>query len=250
MNNSKVDLTYLIIATGRYLEYASHLVKTIASNSINGNYEILLFNDVGDLDQNLFNSQANLISIKIPPYEWPDATLLRYQIFTQYWERVQGQIVMYLDADTEVVSTINIQELKLLSKDTGFCGVLHPGYFEPNLKNLIVSKRKTGPWETNRRSKAYVPITMRSKYIAGGVWFGKSQNIKLLCDQLSSHIQDDLSWGFIAKWHDESHLNWWKSKNKIRYLTPEWALDPDNNKIAHIKPIIRLITKPESFFDR
>jgi histo-blood group ABO system transferase len=44
-------------------------------------------------------------------------------------------------------------------------------------------------------------------YFAGGFNGGSSIEFLKMCDKISTNIEKDLQNGYIAIWHDESHLN-------------------------------------------
>ena len=63
----------------------------------------------------------------------------------------------------------------------------------------------------------------RRIYVCGGTWFGERDSFLKLVSELSQNVAADLEQNRIAVWHDESHLNWWASKNPHLTLTPEFC---------------------------
>ena len=170
---------------------------------------------------------------------------------------------MYVDADTQFVSSFNYNDL-LQQADTSASGmtlVRHPGYFNRSfLLNLMFvfplasflpwKIRKADslmPWETRRRSSAYVPMRKRSAYVCGGVYWGKKQAFHNLCKELSSSVITDEQNGIRAKHNDESHLNKWKSKYGATLATPAWAFASNYRNLRDITPIIEVVHKPLNF---
>jgi histo-blood group ABO system transferase len=72
----------------------------------------------------------------------------------------------------------------------------HPGF---------VGKR--GTYETNRISTAYVGPQEGQYYFAGGFNGGSSKEFLKMVHTITENIKKDLEKGFIAVWHDESHIN-------------------------------------------
>jgi len=56
-------------------------------------------------------SGAELKTGEIESCRWPEATLLRFDLMLRFRNQVTGDIVMYLDADTEVVAPILAKDL-------------------------------------------------------------------------------------------------------------------------------------------
>jgi hypothetical protein len=48
----------------------------------------------------------------------------------------------------------------------------------------------------------------------------------------------------MAKWHDESHINWWKSIYSPSLLSPKWAFAEGYKNLQGIIPMITVIEKP------
>lgn len=52
------------------------------------------------------------------------------------------------------------------------------------------------------------------KYIHGGYFFGPSDIVKEMCNDVSKMVEEDLKKNVIPQWHDESYLNKWCVLNK------------------------------------
>jgi len=62
-------------------------------------------------------------------------------------------------------------------------------------------------YEQNQISSARISSNEGTNYFAGGFYGGSAQEFLKLVKECSENIKKDLSNNFIAKWHDESHLN-------------------------------------------
>jgi hypothetical protein len=100
-----------------------------------------------------------------------------------------------------------------------------------------------GAWETNKKSDAFVSRRNRKNYFCGGVWMGSSKSFKHFLTINSQSIKNDLANGYIAIWHDESHLNKWASENKFKTLGPEYCYDPTYTQLAGIQGRIEAVDK-------
>jgi hypothetical protein len=187
-------------------------------------------------------------------------TLLRYELLAKAADKVEGEIVMHLDADmvfadsitkNDLIQAIGIHEIALVS---------HPGYFRPSkfvkvifyLENprYILSDLKShllsggiGSWEKNSDSLAFVSRKDRRIYVCGATWFGKKSSIIDLCTSLSLRIREDLSKNVIAKFHDESHLNWFAANNSFSLLSPKFCYDENYPQLSGIKPTLIAVEK-------
>jgi hypothetical protein len=251
INPSKIGLTILVIATRKYVSFAQNLIATIEANvDPKCNCQILMFTDQPEHFKNVNLRHHTLEIIQIPSLGWPYATLLRYSIFRRHFSLINGEFVMYLDADTEVARPIQLVEISSAVADKSVALVLHPGYFGVNRSLNRFLTLRIGPWESRRASTAYVQRTQRKQYVCGGVWMGRKEGIRNLVTELANHVDIDNSNGLIAKWHDESHLNYWFSKNNCSVLDPSWAFsDMYSEKLRdyQIDPIIRVIDKPSTW---
>jgi histo-blood group ABO system transferase len=74
-----------------------------------------------------------------------------------------------------------------------------PGYYFPSQPH--------DDYEKNPVSTAAIPQGFGTFYLAGGFYGGSRQEFIKMITTCSEKIDKDLERGFIAKWHDESHLN-------------------------------------------
>ncbi len=173
--------------------------------------------------------RVNLISHKIKGWGWPEATLFRYQFFVEASESISEKLLMYCDSDMLIKEDFG----NLLEPETWISGIAfvqHPGFFRNRgIKGLIdylINPRLLGPlvqakiarspglgsWENSQSSTAYLEPKERKNYVHGAVWFGKRDPVMKMCNLLAGNIREDLRSSYIAKWHDESHLNCYLGK--------------------------------------
>ncbi|KKL15929.1 hypothetical protein LCGC14_2500660, partial [marine sediment metagenome] len=108
----------------------------------------------------------------------------------------------------------------LFHDEKALFGVVHPWHYN-----------SYGPFESNKRSTAYVPKEKQLglKYIQGFFWGGETNETLKMINLLSENVEKDIENEIIAVWHDESHLNYYSSINSdnFNYLSPSFAF-PDN----------------------
>lgn len=228
-------VSVLVVATGPYLDFAMRLLPDI-SRYVNpsGRVEVHLFTDGVPADQ-LGRSNMNTIVHRVPNYRWPEASLLRYEMFHAVGDRIRGEVAMYMDADMEVVAPVG-PELHPNEWERGIALVAHPGFYRKPFRR--------GTWETNRHSKAYVELWRRKRYVCGGVWMGRRPQLLTMCAELAKRVELDSRNGIVARWHDESHLNWFAAQRRVTVLSPEYCYVPKwPHQMCGLTPRIRCIEK-------
>lgn len=229
------SVAFLFIATGSYLNLCKKAIISLDKNMINPKrrkIRIHIFTNNPSFFsslQRLINQDIKIITHKIENLKWPEATLLRFQIFCEFEKAISENLIIYLDSDMLSISKFSIETL-MPGNHNRILFTPHPGYFlhgklinkvklilgqKRFRKSLIVSllsaTNKFGAWETNKDSQAYVSRKKRKIYVHGALFSGYRNTFFSMCDLLKTRITLDLSRKYIAKWHDESHLNWYLS---------------------------------------
>lgn len=256
-----ISLGILTVATNKYVEYWKNQALSISDANITG-LDITLHvftDDTKTVDSFSEKLNVRVISHEIPSLGWPDATLLRYRLISQFSETIHEDILMHLDADMLLHRAISAEELVSVMKN-GICLVRHPGYYRPQGMRLVslysqnfrtasmdlylmIKKGGLGLWETRDSSAAFVPRNKRLTYVCGGTWWGYRDEILELSKELSSRIDRDLSVGQIAVWHDESHLNWWASVNNPGLADPSYCYAVGYPQLRDLTCIIEAVHK-------
>lgn len=256
------DVAIITVATNRYIKYWKQMVESADRLLAPGS--ILTFYVFTDqvrearlIEQTL--SRSRVVPILIPPLGWPDATLLRYQLFCEAWEQIQESLVIHLDADMYFSAEVNIEEAPYRWPG-GLALVRHPGYRRPGLVNrlwfyvtvpkmLIADLRMRlrigalGSWESSPTSLAYVPRHLRKTYVCGGTWMGAREPLGRMIQELANRTRKDLDRGVIATWHDESHLNWFASTHPHRLLDSEKCYASGYKNLRDLRPEIIAVDK-------
>lgn len=264
--NTPSGLTIFSVATDKYLGYWIDLVDSYFANDDN-EYRVqwLLLTDkassIPETTKQLLGSNLVVRDIKHSP--WPFPTLLRYQYILDSLHVVDNSDFVYLDADMLIVSKDFVSTVKEALGERNLVMVQHPGFYRESgveilkfyckhprfiLKDLILLVRQgsIGTWESNRESSAFVPRPLRKKYVCGGIWFGKKTAIAEMCVLLSKSIENDLTNGVIAKFHDESHLNHFYSYNELTAMTPALCFDATYPQLSRLSPLVFAVDKNRS----
>lgn len=258
-------LGILSIATNVYLEYWMELATSVdehvrAFRSIT----LHVFTDQPEKAQAFSARLKNIHAVVHPiePLGWPEATLFRFKIFHEHQKRITEPFLLYLDADSIVDADFEDDLAErmtrhgvLLVEQSGSWRppkllrklrfhLLHPGALFADVRKLIW-EGGLGTWEKNPDSTAFVPRTKRRNYVYGAVWMGPRKQLLDMVGELSVRVQDDWDRGIVAKWHDESHINWWNSEYRPTLLDPRYYFFPGHRHLDELPSIIRLVHKKE-----
>ena len=181
---AKVGL--LVMATGKYISFVKPLI-TSADQYFCKNHEVTYF----IFTDREFPESEKTIRIYQPRLGWPFDTTMRYHVYANSQDLLMTQDYLFAcDADMLFVDDVGDE---ILGERVA---TLHPGF---------VNKR--GSYETNPLSLAYVRNDEGEYYFAGGFYGGTSREFLKIAKTNAARIDDDLSRGIIAIWHDESHWN-------------------------------------------
>ena len=216
---AKEKIGLCIMATGRYDRFVGPLINS-ARNHFCTQHDVTYFVFT---DGNIPKAK-DIIRISQGRLGWPLDTLKRFEVYASAKDRLMKMNYLYaLDADMLFTGAVGNEILATL------VGTQHPGF---------VNHR--GAYEKNRKSLAYVGSKEGSIYYAGGFWGGTTSEFLLLCDKLTCAINQDLTHGIIAVWHDESHLNrYFINRPPTKILDPSYCY-PENKKLPFQRRLIAL----------
>jgi hypothetical protein len=129
---------------------------------------------------------------------WPYSTLYRFIYFLQFKkeDRNLSEVIFFINSNGKflqrIYSTIINEELFF----TYHCSFVGKPY-----QDLT--------YEKNSKSLSYIPYEqgVNYEYLAGGFHGGETKAFTEMCKELSERIFEDERKGYIAIWHDESHIN-------------------------------------------
>jgi hypothetical protein len=233
----------MVIATGRYLSFAHDLLGDLRARvAPERSLVVNLFTDgsADDVRELEATHPPALNVIPVPALRWPEASLHRYELFHNAAGRIDGDALVYLDADMRVAEDFS----HLVRPDDWpgrMAAVRHPGYYRPR------QVRPRGTWETRHASTAYVPLWRRRRYVCGGVWMGAREEFLRVSAELAGRVQADAANGVTARWHDESHWNWWVANHRVHVFDPSLCFVPDYPWLSGLRPVIVAVDKGTAF---
>lgn len=252
---------FVTIATNIYIGYFRNLVESIhaAIPDAKNIYLHVFTNEVEKAVE--IASEYPSLSIEITEISnltWPEATLSRYMYISKVASSAEG-VVAYLDADMLVNADIRGAMVNA-SRSEQMVFVEHPGFWRPKgkarigfyllhpsylIRDLLSSfiLGGIGAWETSKKSVAYVPRRKRRQYLCGGFWFGAAKASEDFCAQQMESVNKDSKNSVVAKWHDESHLNEWASRNAYQFLSPEYCYSETALNLNSLEPLVIAVEK-------
>ena len=189
-------LGILYIATGPYIHFWPRFYNSMNKYFCNDlEHKYIVFTD--DSQNEVFNGCENVQFVNIENMPWPLITLLRFHFFEKEKKRLEElDYVVFLNANIECCREVHTNEL---FGDTDLFFTSHPGYYKEKPRYLVL--------ERNKKSTAYVPYRKNTKYVIGAFFGGTSDAFIRMSGELKDAIEKDLKRNYIARWHDESHLN-------------------------------------------
>lgn len=229
---TKFKIAILYICTGKYVFFWEEFYKSFEEKFLlKSQVEYFVFTDTPSIYGE--DANARIHRIYQENLGWPGNTLFRFKMFNSIRETLEKfDYCFFFNAN--IICVENICEEEFLPLNNDLLVVQHPGYYNKNIFRL--------PYERNKKSKACIPWGKGNVYVYGAINGGQSRAFLNMVDFLEKNIQEDLDNGIIAKWHDESQLNYyvWKNKN-YRLLTPMYAY-PEEMKLP-FEEKIRILDK-------
>jgi hypothetical protein len=156
---------------------------------------------------------------------WPYDTMMRFHMFLTIKERLlEFDYVFFLNANMIFERNVGVEILPS-EENSYLVGVKHPGF------HLGISidwdgdfKKIEFPYERNNEISCHIKEGDGSHYFQGCFNGGRSIEWIDMCKLLTEMTDSDLSKGLIPIWHDESYLNWYFSKRKVKSLSPVYGV--------------------------
>src|SRR3990172_11377980 len=175
-----------IVATGKYIQFVNPLI-TSARHWFCTDHHVVFFVFT---DQEM-QEEFDVIRIPVNHLGWPFATLMRFHMYAEYRDHFSFlDYIFAIDADALFAAPFGEE----IFSERVF--TLHPGFIN-----------KRGTYERNPLSTACVRREEGQFYFAGGFYGGKREEFFHFATTAKERIDHDLENGYIAVWHDESHLN-------------------------------------------
>jgi len=264
-----VEVTFVTIATGRYLEFWKAQVLSAKKFLDNQTpLEFVILTDQVELveifkSEFTTNTNWNVVAKYVEHQIWPFPTLYKFRHILRYQNFLSGKFVWHLDADMLFANVNVLKELNQYLASRKMILVRHPGYFRPNgikkyrstfpgqilfseTLKMLLTEKGLGSWENDEHSLAYVEKSLRKQYVCGGSWGGTREVILNFSRTISERIDKDYDSGVIARFHDESHINWYAANYDCELLIPSYCFEETYKNLKGIPKEIIAVNKNES----
>jgi len=181
-----IDVGFLIIATGNYTIFLDNLIDSIEKFVLPNSRKY--YNIFSDKDVVLSISNYKVHKIEHKPFPYP--TLNRFDFFCRYANKIVGDQLVYIDADTLVTNYIGTEILtpRTVTQHCGFTKV-------------------RGTFESRPQSYCYVEKSYIGPYFGGGFYSFERREFFNLSAACLNMIRLDAGNNIVPIWHDESALN-------------------------------------------
>jgi len=215
----KYNIGLCIVATGKYNGLAQGLIESARRYFCTQHHVTYFVFTDGDMPE-----REDIVKVSQARLGWPFDTLKRFHIYEAHRELFAKMDYLFaVDADMLFVSSVGDEILGDL------VGTQHPAF---------IGKR--GTYEKNKKSKAYVAPNEGEHYFCGGFYGGKRDEFVKLLKTVIQQVDTDLARAFIAKWHDESHLNrYFIDHPPTRILNPSYCY-PESWSLEFPKKLVAL----------
>lgn len=220
---AEYNVGLLVVATGKYIQFVPPLIESARKHFLkNHRVTYFIFTDQP------FNEEGDVVVLDHQKKGWPYDTLLRCAGYDRHCSVFSDMDYLFAcDADMLFVSDIGDEVLGDL------VGTQHPGFFN-----------KRGTYENRSISTAFVSSCEGKYYFAGGFYGGAKDVFLHLTSSMCRHIQQDVSRGIVAVWHDESHLNrCFVDTPPTVVLSPDYCFPGFHPNPSVYRPILHLKPK-------
>ena len=174
------------------------------------NVTYFLFTDDPSLATKI-KTVRRIVAIEVKDKGWPCNTLLRFGSISTHRNQFTGMHFLYsLDVDVHLENKVGAEILEYL------VATLHVLYY--------LGPRTSFTYDTNPLSTAYINKSEGEYYFIGAFFGGCRDAVIQMAETIERNIRKDLKeQRYIARWHDESHLNRYLIDNPpTKILSPEY----------------------------
>ena len=233
-----INVAVLYICTGKYKCFFSDFYDSCKQYFLRdvANLKYFVFTD----DLTLSNNDDVFI-IQKECRGFPLDSLFRFDMFLEIEDKLKDfDYIFFFNANMLLVAPVGSEILPVKEK---LVALIHPGYY--NKLSFLY------PYERCKKSTAYIPpFKNKYKYYMGSFNGGNAVDYLKLIRKCSENIHIDYETGYIAKVHDESHLNKYLSECICLGVSPEYGYPEGWNIPFKPKIIIRDKTKFDLYFNK
>jgi len=226
----------IFIGTNKYINFFPAFYESLKKYFIpKTRKDFFVFTD--RIESPFLIGKEDIIITDVKNKDWLFSTLLRFKFIHSKRDMLRKYShIIFVDADMYASSLITEEEFFAHNKP--LFGVLHPLFV-----NNLFSGKPANSFEYNKRSLAAVNQKDNlSIYHQGCFWGGKAEEVLKMVEELERRVNIDFKNHFVAKFHDESHLNKYfiERKELVHVYPPTYAYpecnpipEPFKKKIIH-----------------
>lgn len=223
--NKKIAIYY--IATGKYKTLFSEFLESLINFFPENKKVVKLISDGLEEYKDYEKGKVKVdLCPRINNYPWPIIALYKTWNITENWDD-NCDYACYMNSNAIV---------KVHNKDVFDLNKISFSYHSFNGKN-----NPYNPWpyiNINKYSRAYLE-NGTYEYIQSGFFFGPSNLVKKMCDDVNEMINYDMVRHIFAEWHDESYINKWCVENHElvdkKYIMTVYEKDIDKDRFIYIR---------------
>ena len=206
-----------------YATFLQRMISSVDKYFMRGqNVTYFLFTDDLSLGTKI-KTARRIVAIEVKDKGWPCNTLLRFGSISTHRNQFTGIHFLYsLDVDVHLENKVGTEILEYL------VATLHVLYY--------LGPRTSFTYDTNPLSTAHINKSEGEYYFIGAFFGGCLDAVIQMAETIERNIKKDLKeQRYIARWHDESHLNRYLIDNPpTKILSPEY-LSTSSHKFPNSK---------------
>lgn len=190
-----MKVALLSINLGAYKIFWKEFYESAENNFLpDASKEYFVFTDAKSIE---YAEEDNVHVIPGDDMGWPYNSMRRFLFFLSIRDALaEFDYVFFANANAKFIRTI---KMEMLLSQKNIITVEHPGWHGKPIEKV--------PFERRKESRACVSLEEGKIYVQGAFLGGKSKAFLQMCEYLADVIEQDISDGVIAVYHDESFLN-------------------------------------------
>ena len=231
-----MKIAVLYICTGVYDQFFSGFYESARKYFLREAEETRYF----VFTDNMELTKADDVELIYRKYQgFPLDSLLRFDMFLSIADRLtKFDYTFFFNSNMLFVAPVGAEILP-----ESIAAVIHPGLYNKPVWYY--------PYERNKKSTAYIPPFEKDYiYYMGSLNGGKTEDYLALAKTCSDNIHKDLDNGYVAIYHDESHLNHYLRSHSCKALPPSYAYIEGKKMPFEQLIVIRDKVKVNPYFDK
>lgn len=221
----------LYICTGKYASFFHDFFRTSENYFLkNSQKQYYVFTDSEEL-KNQYSQHSNIHFFHQKKLWWPLDTLMRFWMFYGIRDFLKNEdFLVFFNANFIFKEDISEEEFLPNGKNEKLLAAIHAWFYN---KPYILY-----PYERKKKSQAYIPYFQKWNYYQWSLNGGFTQDYLNLIEGCMKNIEKDFGKNYIARWHDESHLNKYLiGRDDVKALNPSYNF-PEGANLPFVAKII------------